>query len=300
VSGGIAAAVLAACRSVLPSTRPLPLHEPTLGEQERRLVDECMKSGWISTAGPYVERFEAAIAKFTGAHHVVATMNGTAALHGALLVLGIGSSDEVLVPSLTFVATANAIAYSGAVPHFVDACPRTLSVDPIVLDRYLSEIAIRYRDTTENRTTGRRMSAGWRLVHDELGYNYRLPSLNAALGIAQFERLPRLLTAKRTLAARYVAAFASLTGAHFFQPSAFEESNHWLNTLILDEASADVLNEVLATLDADGIGARPAWTPMHQLPMYSDAPRMPLPVVESLARRVVNLPSSPTLVDPAP
>ncbi|MCC7120530.1 MAG: aminotransferase class I/II-fold pyridoxal phosphate-dependent enzyme, partial [Gammaproteobacteria bacterium] len=159
MSDAIAAAVLAACRSVLPSTRPLPLHEPTLGEAERRLVDECMRSGWISTAGPYVERFEAAIAAFTGARHVVATVNGTAALHGALLVLGIGGGDEVLVPSLTFVATANAIAYSGAAAHFVDACPHTLGVDPVVLDRYLSAIAIRHRDGTQNRVTGRRLSA---------------------------------------------------------------------------------------------------------------------------------------------
>lgn len=386
MTSDLIADILAACRRALPDRRPLALHEPTLGDEERRAVDECIRSGWISTAGPFVERFEATIGRFTGARHVVALMNGTSALHGALLALGVEIGDEILVPSLTFVATANAIAYCGATPHFVDACSQTLGVSPVALESHLAETAVRRDTGTVNRSTGRpiralvvmhtfghpaamrslrsiadrwgialvedaaeslgstyegrhtgtlgrigilsfngnkivttggggailtddpelarkarhlcttsRVGAGWKFVHDEVGYNYRLPSINAALGLAQFERLPRLLTAKRALAARYADAFEGISGARFFRPADCETSNHWLNTLILEEAHAERLDDVLSALDGDGIGARPAWTPMHQLSMYAQAPRMPLPVVESLARRVVNLPSSPDL-----
>jgi len=383
---GLARDVLDACRRVLPDRRPLALHEPMLGEAERLSVDECLRSGWISTAGPYVERFEAAIAAYTRARHVIATVNGTSALHGALLALGIERDDEVLMPSLTFVATANAVAYCGAMPHFVDACPRTLGVDPEALAAHLADIAEADVIGPKNRTTGRRIralivmhtfghpaamdalrtvtdrwnialiedaaeslgsmyhgrhtgtlgrigilsfngnkivtsggggailcdddelarkarhlcttarvEAGVGFVHDRIGYNYRLPSINAALGLAQLERLPRFLTAKRKLATRYAEAFRELQGARFFLPANSDQSNHWLNTLILDDTHAERLNEVLGTLDGHGIGARPVWTPMHQLPMYAGTPRSPLPVAESLARRIVNLPSSPGL-----
>lgn len=386
MTGALPDRILAACRRALPARRPLALHEPTLGEPERRAVDECLRSGWISTAGPFVERFEAAIGAYTGARHVVATVNGTSALHGALLALGIGRDDEVLVPSLTFVATANAVAYCGAIPHFVDVSPRTLGACPDALERHLDETAEHGPACTVNRTTGRpiralivmhtfghpadlpalqaiaqrwnlelvedaaeslgsacngrhtgtlgrigvlsfngnkiattggggailtddetlarrarhicttaRIGAGWHFVHDEVGYNYRLPSVNAAIGLAQFERLPQLLAAKRRLAARYAAAFAGLAGATFFRPADVDASNHWLNTLLLDEVHAGSLEDVLAALGADGIHARPAWMPMHRLPMHADAPRMPLPVTESLARRIVNLPSSADL-----
>lgn len=386
MTADLVSSIVTACRRILPARRPLALHEPTLGEEERRQVDECIRSGWISTAGPFVDRFESAIGEYTGARHVVATVNGTSALHAALLAIGIEADDEVLVPSLTFVATANAISYCGAVPHFVDACPQTLGVDPAALNDYLSDSATTGESGPTNRATGRRIKAlvvmhtfghpadmeaiqavadrwrivvvedaaeslgskyrgrhtgtlgrigvlsfngnkivstggggailadderlarqarhlcttarvdaGLRFVHDAIGYNYRLPSINAALGLAQLGRLPALLAAKRALAARYADAFAGIAGACFFRPTDFDESNHWLNTLILDEAHAERLDDVLGALESDGIGARPAWTPMHQLAIHAQAPRMPLPVVESLARRIVNLPSSPEL-----
>ncbi len=385
----LARRILIACRCVLPPTRPLALHEPTLGDYERRLVDECIRSGWISTAGPYVERFERAIADYTGSPHVVATVNGTSALHGALLALGVSRNDEVLVPSLTFVATANAIAYCGATPHFVDVDMATLGVDARALDEHLNVTAIRTTAGIANRLTGRRIAAlivmhtfghpanleglcevaarwglplvedaaeslgstyrgrhtgtfggigilsfngnkivttggggailtsdlelgrkarhlcttarvpaGLGFVHDEIGYNYRLPSINAALGLAQLERLPQLLNAKRSLAARYAESFAECAGARLFSPEQDAHSNHWLNTLMLDVEECERLDEVISALDGDGIGARPAWTPMHELAMYTEAPRANLDVTTSLARRIVNLPSSPTLAKP--
>ena len=121
-------------------------------------------------------------------------------------------------------------------------------------------------------------------------------SLNAALGLGQLERLPELLAAKRTLAARYARFAEGIEGARLFKPDAAVSSNHWLNTLLLDEDRAEMRDEVLRALNAVGIAARPAWTPMHRLPMYSDCPRMPVPVAERLARCIINLPSSPSLI----
>jgi perosamine synthetase len=143
--------------------------------------------------------------------------------------------------------------------------------------------------------TTARLSAGWDFVHDQVGYNYRMPSINAALGLAQLERLPDLLARKRALAERYRRAFAGIAGVRLFVPVAPDQSNHWLNTLILDSGDSDERDRVLSKLNDDGIAARPAWTPMHQLPMYAACPRMPLPVTERLWRSIINLPSSPSL-----
>jgi perosamine synthetase len=296
--------------------------------------------------------------------------------------------DEVLTPSLTFVATANAIAYCGATPHFADVDLATLAVDAPALDHHLRAIALRKDGGLVNRISGRRIAglivmhafghpadldalldltarwglpliedaaeslgttyrgrhtgtfgrvgilsfngnkivttggggailasdpelarrarhlcttarvaAGGRFVHDEVGYNYRLPSVNAALGLAQLARMPQLLAAKRALAERYAAAFSGCAGVRMFAPAAHTCSNHWLNTLLLDAGHAGCLDAVLATLETDGIHARPAWTPMHALPMYADAPSAELPVTNQLARRIVNLPSSALLAE---
>jgi len=374
------------CSEVLPARRPLPLHEPVLGDSDERMIAECLRSGWVSSAGPFVDRFEADLCHFTGAHHAVAVVNGTAALHAAIICAGVQAGDEVLAPALTFVATANAIAYCGAVPHFVDAAEATLGVDSDALDQYLRGIAHRSGEATINRTTERRISAlvvmhtfghpvdldaaravaerwrltliedaaeslgswyknrhtgtigtigtlsfngnkivttggggailtddatiarrarhlcttarvasGWEFVHDQVGYNYRMPSLNAALGCAQLHQLPRLLDAKRELAKRYEQAFAGFSGARLFTPLPHVSSNHWLNTLVLDDAQAEVRDSVLQALNREGMIARPAWTLMHDLPMYKNCPRMRLDVAERLVRSIVNLPSGPAL-----
>ena len=381
----LADAALAACREVLPAQRPVVLHEPDLGELEQRYVQQCIRDGWVSTAGGFVDRFEAKLCDVTGSGHAVATVNGTAALHAALLAAGVQPGDEVLAPALTFVATANAIAYCSAVPHFVDVSPATLGVDHEALAAWLEANAVMNAGTARNRATGRplralvvmhtfghpaemdgliavarawklalvedaaealgsryrgrhagtlgcvgvlsfngnktvttggggailtddrviaararhlcttaRSDAGTALFHDAIAYNYRMPSLNAALGLAQLERLPELLHAKELLAARYARAFAGVAGARFFVPAPHVRSNHWLNTLIL-EAHETERDEVLARLAADGIHARPAWTPMHRLPMYRDCPRMPLVHTERLAAGIVTLPSSSRL-----
>ena len=134
-------AVLTAVQSVLgPADRPLPLHEPEFAGREWDYVKDCIDTGWVSSAGVYVDRFERDLAALTGAKHAVAVVNGTAALHLALLLVGVRPGDEVVVPTLTFVATANAVAYCGALPHFADAAFPSLGLDPDKLDRHLADI----------------------------------------------------------------------------------------------------------------------------------------------------------------
>lgn len=380
----LAQAVFDACRSCLPPGTA-PLHEPTFGGKEREYLRECIDSGWVSTLGSFVSRFERDLEALTGARHAIATINGTAALHLCMKLAGVlPGTDEVLVPALTFVATANAVAYCGATPHFVDCDVHSLGVDASKLERYLSEIASMRGGECFNRLSGRRIRAlivmhtfghpadldalaavcgrfalvlvedaaealgsryrgdhtgkrglagtlsfnGNKIVttggggailtddgdvaaramhlattarsaaqapaffHDEVGYNYRMPGLNAALGCAQLEQLPDLLAQKRRLADRYRAAFTAVAGVRFFTPPGFADSNHWLNTLILEQDSAEARDRVLELLNRNGYGARPAWTLMHRLPMYESCPRMELTTAEDLAQRVINLPSS--------
>ena len=144
-------------------------------------------------------------------------------------------------------------------------------------------------------TTTAKKSHAWSFDHDEVGYNYRLPNINAALGCAQMERLPAMVAAKRELAERYLEVFDNFPGARIYREPEGARSNYWLNTLVLDRESAGERDRLLAALHAGGIRARPLWTPMHLLPMYRDCPRSRLPVAEDMHARCINLPSSPFL-----
>lgn len=374
-------------KSVLPAQEQIALHEPCFAGNEWAYIKDCLDSGWVSSAGNYVTRFEQMLAEFTGAAHAVATVNGTAALHICLLLAGVRPGDEVLLPALTFVATANAVSYCGAVPHFVDSAPDTLGVDPRKLADYLQDIAELRDGNCYNRITGRRISVllpvhtfghpvnldpllelcrkyrlllvedaaealgslykgrhvgtfgklaalsfngnkiittggggailtgdpelarlakhltttaklphPWEFYHDRVGYNYRLPNINAALGCAQLEKLPELINKKRALAEKYSRAFAGLRGVSFFTEPPFARSNYWLNALLLDEARAGLQDMLLEETNRRGIQTRPAWRLMPELPMYRDCPAMDLVVAQSLARRVINIPSSAVLV----
>ncbi|MBE0617460.1 MAG: LegC family aminotransferase [Proteobacteria bacterium] len=379
--------LLAALRRALgPGRERVPLHEPVFGGEEWAFVKECLDTGWVSSAGKFVDRFEDDLAAYTGATRAVAVVNGTAALHLCLQLAGVRPGDEVLVPALTFVATANAVAYCGAVPHFVDSEERTLGVDPARLGAYLREVVEQRGGEAWHRTTGRRLAAlvpmhafghpvdldplaelcaaygipmvedaaeslgtfykgrhtgnhgrlaalsfngnkilttggggailtndpelgrlakhlsttaklphPWAFLHDQTGYNYRMPNLNAALGCAQLEQLPRFLEAKRALAERYRRAFAGVEGVRFFVEPAFATSNYWLNVLLLDEDCAHLLEHVLEQTNREGIMTRPAWTLMPDLPMYRDCPSMDLAGARSLAGRLLNIPSSANL-----
>ncbi|OYY94506.1 MAG: aminotransferase DegT [Hydrogenophilales bacterium 28-61-23] len=375
-------AVIAALRTVVPPG-PLALHEPHFSGNEWAYVKECLDTGWVSSVGKFVDRFEHDLAETTGARHAVAVVNGTAALHICLKLAGVEPGDEVLMPALTFVATANAVSYCGAVPHFVDVDEATLGMAAPALRDYLENNADLRAGACFNRTTGRRIRAllpmhtfghpsdldaladvaarfrleliedaaeslgsyykgrhtgnvgrlsalsfngnkiittggggailtndadlaklakhitttaklphRWLFEHDMVAYNYRLPNINAALGCAQLEQLPGFLDSKRQLFQRYRAAFSDIAGAHIVEEPAACRSNYWLQTLLLDEASADRRDDILAATNDAGLMTRPAWTPMHRLTPYANCPRAELPVAESLERRIVNIPSS--------
>lgn len=365
---------------------PVALHEPRFAGNEWAYLKECLDSTYVSSVGKFVDRFEADLAAYTGAKRAVAVMNGTAALHMALRLAGVQPGDEVLIPTLTFVATASAVTYCGATPHFVDSEDRTLGLDPQAMRNYLqatAEIrggqcvnratdrviralvpmhtfghpvdiegvlavardfhlvlvedaaeslgstvhgrhtgtfglmgtlsfngnktittggggAILTNDTelarrAKHLTTTAKVPHRWEYLHDEIGYNYRLPNINAALGCAQLEQLPDFLAAKRRIFERYKAAFAEVPQSRIVAESEDCRSNYWLQTLLLDESAAGQRDAILAATNDAGLMTRPTWTLLHRLMPYRECPKMELPVAESLERRLINLPSSACL-----
>lgn len=385
----LAEQIASAIRDVL-GPGPAMLHEPSFNGNEWLYLKECLDSTFVSSVGKFVDRFELDLARFTGAKHAVAVVNGTAALHIALKLAGVQAGDEVLIPALTFVATANAVTYCAAIPHFVDSEARTLGIDAAKLRDYLASHTEQRAGLCINRANGRVIRAlvpmhtfghpvdvegmlalardfnlalvedaaeslgstyhgqhtgtfgllgtlsfngnktittggggailtndkiiashakhltttaklphAWEYRHDEIGYNYRLPNLNAALGCAQLEQLPAMLKAKRELFQRYQAAFAPVQGVALMTEPEHCQSNYWLQTLLLDEEQADQRDQVLAATNAATYMTRPAWILMHELPQFKDCPRMDLTMALSLSQRLINIPSSSSLVSDA-
>lgn len=381
--------VISAMQTVLGAPEGLiPLHEPEFRGREAEYVQDCIATGWVSSVGGYVDRIEADLARFTGTSRAVAVVNGTAALHVCLELAGVQSGDEVLIPALTFIATANAVSYTGAKPHFVDSENRSMGIDAAKLDLHLASSASLEDGVCVNKATGasiraiivmhvfghpsdmdelcavaarwnlvviedaaeslgsfykgqhtggrgllsalsfngnKIMTTGgggailtmdpelgrrakhltttartphrWNFLHDEVGYNYRMPNLNAALGCAQLERLDSLLGRKRQLADRYAAAFEGVPGVRFMRETSGTKANYWLNALILEEGNLETRDGLLERLNAAGYMSRPIWTLLHRLPMYAACPRADLTAAENLERRVINIPSSARLAD---
>lgn len=378
----IANSIITALRAVLGNGN-FCLHEPRFSGNEQRYLEECIASTYVSSVGAYVERFEKELAAYTGARRAVAVVNGTAALQVSLQLAGVQANDEVIVPALTFVATANAVHYLGAIPHFADSDAYTLGLDPLALREWLKATAEPAGGAYCNRHSGRRLRAmvpmhafghpcdidgllavahdyrlevvedaaeslgsfyhgqhtgtfglmgtlsfngnkilttggggailtcderladhakhltttakqphRWDYVHDEVGYNFRMPNLNAALGCAQMEQLPDFIASKRRLFVRYQEAFSGIKDVRLMRELSGCESNYWLQTLILAESVAKKRDELLQATNDAGLMTRPTWRLMHQLQPYKDCPQAPLPTAESLAQRLMNLPSS--------
>jgi aminotransferase in exopolysaccharide biosynthesis len=365
---------------------PAALHEPSFNGNEWLYINECLDSTFVSSVGKFVDRFESDLVNFTHAKYAVSVVNGTSALHIALLLAGVKAGDEVLVPALTFIATANAITYCNASPHFVDSEAITLGIDAVKLRDYLLSHTEQQSGQCVNRSTGQVIRAlvpmhtfghpvnvdgllaiaqdfnialvedaaeslgsyyhgqhtgtfgllgtlsfngnktittggggailtndavlarhakhltttaklphAWEFRHDEIGYNYRLPNLNAALGCAQVEQLPAKLAAKRTLFASYQSAFAQVAGVKLMTEPARCQSNYWLQTLLLDTEYADQRDAILKVTNDAGFMTRPAWILMHELAPFKACPRMDLTMAQSLMLRLINIPSSPGL-----
>jgi perosamine synthetase len=381
-------AFIEALRVVLPQAKgPVQLHDPHFGGNEWAYVKECLDTGWVSYNGAFVSRFETMLTDLTGAGSCAAVSSGTVAIEMALRVAGVEAGDEVLSPTLTFVATNNAIAHLGATPHFVDSEATSLGVDAAKLGDYLGDIAEITDRGTFNRLTGRRLaallpmhcfghpvdmdplielSARWRIpviedaaeaigstykgrpcgslapiaclsfngnkivttggggailardpevgrrlrhltstaktphpfefIHDEVGWNYRMPNINAALGCAMLEELPQRLAAKRALQHRYEQAFADLNRVSILKEPAYAQSNFWLVAAVLEDCDIAERDALLKATHAAGFMCRAAWRLSHHLPMYQSAPRMPLEAAENLQPRLVNLPSAPQLL----
>ena len=361
----------------------IPLHEPKFIGNEKKYLNECIDSTFVSSIGKFVDEFEEKIAKYTGARYAVATSNGTSALHIALLLANVTRNDEVITQPLTFVATCNAISYCGANPVFIDVDKETMGLSPLSLQAYLEknayiknqqcinnktgkvikacvpmhtfgqpcrideikEICDKYHislieDAAEslgsfykNKHTGtfgqmgvisfngnKIITAGgggciitddetlakkakhltttakvphkWKFVHDAIGFNYRMPNLNAALLVAQLEQLDGFLENKRLLANKYKEFFEK-SDIVFVTELENSKSNYWLNTIILkDGQQRDLL---LDEANSKGVMVRPIWVLMNKLPIFKNAQNRDLTNSEWLEQRVVNIPSSVTI-----
>ena len=370
-------------RSIYGSERVIPLHEPRFIGNEKKYLNDCIDSTFVSSTGKFVDEFEEKIAKYTGAKYAVATSNGTSALHIALLLANVAKNDEVITQPLTFVATCNAINYCGANPIFIDVDKETMGLSPLSLQAYLKKNAFIKNQQCINNNTGRvikacvpmhtfgqpcrideikeicdkynisliedaaeslgsfykdkhtgtfgqmgvisfngnkiitgggggcvitddeilakrakhltttaKVSHKWEYIHDMIGYNYRMPNLNAALLVAQLENLESFLLNKRELAMMYKDFFSD-KACHFVEESLHSKSNYWLNTIILkDKEQRDLF---LKEANSKGVMIRPVWTLMNKLTMFKHSQCDGLTNVEWLEERVVNIPSSVVL-----
>lgn len=377
---------LSAIRSVASLKDELHLHAPIFGDLEKSCLIDCIDSGWVSSAGPYLDKFEYNLTEFTGAKHAICCVNATAGIHAALLGLGVKALDEVLVPAFSFAATANAVCHVNATPHFVDISPETLGVDAKCLEKYLENTIFFKNDVPYNRQTDKKIAAlivvhcfgypahmdeilavckkynipiiedaaeglgsyykgkhvgnfgvvsvlsfngnkiittggggailtndsnlackirhlittakqphPWEYNHDMVGYNYRLPNLNAALGVAQLQKLPEFLVKKKKLHEKYKKAFLNSNQFVLLTDYVHTQSNHWLNTIILSNASDQ--KSILELAHQNKIYIRPIWKMLSKQEYLKKCPKMNLANAENLEHRIINIPSSSFLIN---
>lgn len=358
----------------------VPLHAPCFIGNEKKYLNECIDSTFVSSVGKFVDRFEEMVAEYTGAKKAVVCVNGTNALHLAMLLAGVEQNDEVITQPLTFIATANAISYIGAHAVFLDVDLDTMGLSPVKVRDWLEKNAEIKNGECFNRKTGRRIKAcipmhtfghpvhldelvkvckdycldlledaaesigsfykgkhtgtfgkigaisfngnktittggggmllfmdeelgkyakhittqakvphRWEFVHDHIGYNYRMPNINAALGCAQMEHLQEFVDNKRDLAQKYAAYFKDSDISFFTEPAECV-SNYWLNVVLLKDKKAR--EQFLEETNDAGVMTRPIWQLMNRLPMFKDCECGDLSNAEWLEARVVNIPSS--------
>jgi perosamine synthetase len=372
--------ILTFIRELYSNRDRIGLHEPIFQGNEKKYLEKCIDTTFVSSVGEYVNLFEKQLAEFTGSARAIATANGTSALHAALILAGVKAGDDVLTQALTFVATANAITYCGAKPIFLDSDEHRLGMSAKALEMFLKEnadvrndgfcynkksdrkivaclpmhtfghpvdieriakICSQYHipliedaaeslgsyvgkshtgtfgrigilsfngnkplttggggailtndpelgDRARHLTTTAKVQHAWEFSHDEVGYNYRMPNINAALGCAQMEQLPGFLENKRETANFYREFFAGLNVPFIAEPEG-SRSNYWLNTILLkDVAERDAF---LKTANDHGIQCRPVWTLMPDLPMYKTSECGPLKNARRIQSCAVNIPS---------
>lgn len=358
----------------------IPLHIPHFSGNEKKYVIECIDSTYVSSIGQFVNDFEKSIADLTGAKRCIVCVNGTNAIHLALVACGVEQEDEVLTQPLTFIATVNAISYTLATPVFIDVDKDTMGLSPVSLGKFLRENTVIKGNECYNKITGKRIKAclpmhtfghaarideikticeeyhivliedaaeaigssyknkhlgtyglmgtfsfngnktittggggaiitddeeladklkhlstqakiphKWRYEHDQIGYNYRMPNINAAIGLAQIENIEYILKQKRKLAQSYKDFFTSID-VKVFEERSNENCNYWLNAVILN--SKEQQQTFLTQLNEAGVMCRPIWELMTEMVMFKDCQKTNLDNAQWLSQRVVNIPSS--------
>lgn len=358
----------------------IPLHEPKFIGNEKKYIDQCIDTTFVSSVGKFVDQFEKKIAKFTGSKYAIATCNGTSALHISLLLANVDQNSEVITQPLNFVASSNAINYCGAKPIFIDVDKDTMGLSPSALKDFLyKKTTIKNHQCINNKTgkvikacipmhsyghpcrideikqlckkyniflvedaaesvgslykgkqtgtfgqigvlsfngnkiitaggggciltnknilakkakhltTTAKLAHKWKFKHDVVGYNYRMPNLNAALLVAQLENLKKFIKNKSDLADRYEKFFQN-TDYTFFKEPKNCKSNYWLNSIILKNKKQR--DNFLKETNSNGVMTRPIWTLMNRLPMFKHAQCENLKNSNWLNDRVVNIPSS--------
>jgi perosamine synthetase len=358
----------------------IPLHAPVFAGNEHKYVAEAIESTFVSSVGKFVDSFEEGIRKYTGAKYAVACVNGTAALHMALILAGVKKDDLVITQSLSFIATCNAISYLYAKPLFIDVDKKTLGLSGSALEDFLKNHTVQKKAECFHKLTGQRIKAcvpmhtfghpveidtiaeicykynvvlvedaaesigstykgvhtgnygslgafsfngnktitcggggviitndeklgklgkhlttqakvphRWEFVHDHIGYNYRMPNINAALACAQLEQIEKFIENKRKLAKSYEEYFVDKNIQFVKEPSQ-SRSNYWLNAILLN--SLEERNEALTLLNDAGIMSRPCWQLMHRLYMFHDCIKDEQSNAEWIYDRLLNIPSS--------
>ena len=359
----------------------IPLSVPVFAGNEKKYLNECIDTTFVSSVGKFVDRFEEDIAKFTGCKRAVVCVSGTNALHMSLMLAGVERNDEVLTQALTFIATCNALSYIGAVPVFIDVDRDTMGLSPTAIRKWLEKNTEIKDNQCFNKNTHRRVKAcvpmhtfghpvhldelvevckeyhielvedaaesigslykgkhtgtfgkigalsfngnktittggggmmlfndeelgayakhittqakiphRWEFRHDHIGYNYRMPNINAALGCAQLENIDKYVESKRQTAAAYKEFFKNVPDVEFFSEPADCRSNYWLNAIILKDK--DMQQEFLQFSNDNGVMTRPIWELMNRLPMFEKCENDGLENTIYFADRVVNIPSS--------
>lgn len=363
------------------------LHAPVFDNLEKEYLNKCIDTTFVSSVGKFVDQFELELANYTGVKRAVAVVNGTCALHIALKLSGVSENDEVIIPSMTFVATANSVRHAGGVPHFVDIENRTLGIDPAFLNEHLRTVSKITLNGCINKYTGNRIKAimpmhafghpcdmealmrvahdynleviedaaealgsfyfgkhvggfgkcgilsfngnkiittggggaiitndevfadhvkhitttakiphKWKFMHDDVGYNYRMPNLNAALGCAQLNKLEGFLSSKRKLFNLYSKTLEEFKQIRLFHEPKNCKSNYWLQTLILDESLIDMKETFIEITNNNNLITRPAWDLIHSLKPYEGFPRSSLRSSQDIESRLINIPSGANLI----
>lgn len=358
-----------------------PLSVPKFIGNEKKYLEECIDTTFVSSVGKFVDRFEEDMARYTGAKKAVVCVSGTNALHMALMLSGVERDDEVLTQALTFIATCNALSYIGAHPVFLDVDRSTMGLSPDAMKEWLCKNTEQRNGECFNKSTGRRVKAcvpmhtfghpvrieeiaelckeyhielvedaaesigskykgkhtgtfgkvgaisfngnktittggggmmlfndeelgayakhittqakiphRWEFRHDHIGYNYRMPNINAALGCAQLENLDRYIESKRQVAAEYEAYFKNIDEIEFFTEPENSFSNYWLSAVVLKDKESQL--DFLQQTNDNGVMTRPIWELMNRLPMFENCENDGLVNTVWFADRVVNIPSS--------